>query len=249
MSINYYETKVLENSEVTDGIYKLVIEDKNSVKPGQFYMILPKTAVLGRPISVCKTENDTVTFCYAVIGKGTKEFASMKKGDAIKVFGPLGNGFDVDTIVKENKRIAIVGGGIGTAPMIKTAADLKNADSLCYIHSFFGFRDDVYLEEEIKTYSDEYSCTTNTGSHGHKGFVTDLLKPEEFDIVLCCGPEIMMQKVVNMCKESGTKVLISMEKHMACGVGACRVCTCKTKGGNKRTCKDGPVFDGYEVEF
>ena len=79
------------------------------------------------------------------------------------------------------------------------------------------------------------------------GFITEIFKPEDYDTVLCCGPEIMMKKVVEMCKEKGVQIYVSMEKHMACGVGACLVCTCKTKDGNKRTCKDGPVFKGSEV--
>ena len=114
---------------------------------------------------------------------------------------------------------------------------------------FAGFRDDIYLIDKLNDYVNECNVSTNSGKHGHKGFVTDLLKAEEYDTVLCCGPEIMMKKVVDMCKKAGTKVYVSMEKHMACGVGACLVCTCKTKDGNKRTCKDGPVFDGNYVEL
>ena len=82
---------------------------------------------------------------------------------------------------------------------------------------------------------------------GHKGYVTELFNPENYDVVLCCGPEIMMKKVVKMCKEKNVPVYVSMENHMACGVGACLVCTCKTKDGNKRTCKDGPVFLGEDI--
>ncbi len=105
------------------------------------------------------------------------------------------------------------------------------------------------IRAKVKQYVNEVHISTNTGKHGHKGFVTDILKPEDYDTVLCCGPEIMMKKVVDMCKEKNVSVYVSMEKHMACGVGACLVCTCKTKEGNKRTCKDGPIFDGYYVEL
>ncbi|MDZ4907216.1 iron-sulfur cluster-binding protein, partial [Clostridium perfringens] len=108
---------------------------------------------------------------------------------------------------------------------------------------------DIYLIDEIKAYVNEAYVSTNTGKYGHKGFITDILKAEEYDTVLCCGPEIMMKKVVDMCKEKGVKVYVSMEKHMACGVRASLVCTCKTKDGHKRTSKDGPVFDGYYVEL
>ena len=96
---------------------------------------------------------------------------------------------------------------------------------------------------------DEIRLSTNSGKYGHKGFITDILELSKYDTVLCCGPSVMMEKVVSMCKEKGINVYVSMEKHMACGVGACLVCTCKTKSGNKRTCKDGPVFNGFDVEF
>ena len=102
---------------------------------------------------------------------------------------------------------------------------------------------------DFKEYVNDIKISTNSGKHGHNGFVTEILNVEEYDTVLCCGPEVMMKAVVEMCKEKNVKVYVSMEKHMACGVGACLVCTCKTKDGNKRTCKDGPVFDGYYVEL
>ena len=112
-----------------------------------------------------------------------------------------------------------------------------------------GYRDDVYLQDVLLKYVDEIRLSTNSGKYGHKGFITDILELSKYDTVLCCGPSVMMEKVVSMCKEKGINVYVSMEKHMACGVGACLVCTCKTKSGNKRTCKDGPVFNGFDVEF
>ena len=133
--------------------------------------------------------------------------------------------------------------------MLEVAKKLRENNNASKLDLYAGFRDEVYLIEEIKEYADEVFLTTNTGKYGHKGFVTDVLKPEDYDVVLCCGPEIMMKKVIEMCKEKNVKIQVSMEKHMACGVGACLVCTCKTKDGHKRTCKDGPVFDGYYVEL
>ena len=108
---------------------------------------------------------------------------------------------------------------------------------------------EIYLTNEMCEYINEGYVSTNTGKYGHHGFITDILKVDEYDTVLCCGPEVMMKKVAEMCKMHGVQVFVSMEKHMACGVGACLVCTCKTKDGNKRTCKDGPVFDGNYVEL
>lgn len=247
MAITYRSAKVFSNEEVSKDIFKLIVEDKSEIKAGQFYMLkLNGTTLLPRPISICEKDGDKLTFLYAVVGKGTEEFSRLKKNDLINLTGPLGNGFDLK---KDYGKVALVSGGIGTAPMFELAKRLraKNNDEVIDLYS--GFRDEIYLVDDFKPYVNNINISTNTGKHGHKGFVTDLLKVEEYDTVLCCGPEVMMKKVVEMCKEKNVSVYVSMEKHMACGVGACLVCTCKTKDGNKRTCKDGPVFDGYYVEL
>ncbi|MGL5086728.1 MAG: dihydroorotate dehydrogenase electron transfer subunit [Clostridium sp.] len=245
--MDYTKARVVLNKEIESGIFKLVVQDKNEIRAGQFYMLkLDGQTLLPRPISVCEKSHDTITFLYAVVGNGTREYTKLKSGDFINLIGPLGNGFNIE----ENLgKVALVSGGIGTAPMLELAKKLREKDENSKIDLYAGFRDDVYLIEELKDYVNEAYVSTNTGKHGHKGFVTDLLKVEEYDTVLCCGPEVMMKKVVEMCKEKNVKSYVSMEKHMACGVGACLVCTCKTKDGNKRTCKDGPVFDGSYVEL
>ncbi|MGL5354013.1 MAG: dihydroorotate dehydrogenase electron transfer subunit [Clostridium sp.] len=245
--MDYTKARVVLNKEIESGIFKLVVEDKNEIRAGQFYMLkLNGQTLLPRPISICEKSDDTITFLYAVVGNGTREYTKLVEGDFINLIGPLGNGFNIE----ENLgKVALVSGGIGTAPMLELAKKLREKDENSKIDLYAGFRDDVYLIEELKGYVNEAYVSTNTGKHGHKGFVTDLLKVEEYDTVLCCGPEVMMKKVVQMCKEKNVKSYVSMEKHMACGVGACLVCTCKTKDGNKRTCKDGPVFDGSYVEL
>ena len=248
MAITYRDAKIISNEEVSSGIFKMVVEDDSSIKAGQFYMLKYKGSktLLPRPISICEKNDNTLTFLYAVVGNGTKEFARLKENDEISLTGPLGNGFDLS---EDYGKAALVSGGIGTAPMLELAKQLraKNKDEI--IDLYAGFRDEVYLLDEFKDYATNINVTTNTGKHGHKGFVTEILKPEEYDTVLCCGPEVMMKAVIEMCRAKNVKVYVSMEKHMACGVGACLVCTCKTKDGNKRTCKDGPVFNGYDVEL
>ncbi|MDD6795012.1 MAG: dihydroorotate dehydrogenase electron transfer subunit [Clostridiaceae bacterium] len=248
MALTYRKSKVLYNEKVIDNIYKMVCEDKNTVNAGQFYMLRNDrgSVLLPRPISICEKHDNTITFLYAVVGKGTEEFSRLKDGDEISLTGPLGNGFNLE---EDLGKVAIVAGGIGTAPMVEVVKRLRKKDKDAVIDVYAGFRDNIFLINEYSKYASNINITTNTGKHGHKGFVTDVLKPEEYDTVLCCGPEVMMKAVVDMCKEKGVKVYVSMEKHMACGVGACLVCTCKTKDGNKRTCKDGPVFDGYFVEL
>lgn len=249
MALTYKSSKIISNEEIATGIYKMVVEEDQEINAGQFYMLklAGSSTLLPRPISICSKDGNTITFLYAVVGKGTEEFSKLKKDDEINITGPIGNGFDINK--DYGKKIALVSGGIGTAPMFETAKKLRENNKNAQIDLYAGFRDEVYLVNEFEKYADNINITTNTGSHGHKGFVTDILKPEEYDVVLCCGPEIMMKKVIEMCREKGTKIYVSMEKHMGCGVGACLVCTCKTKNGNKRTCVDGPVFDGYEVEL
>lgn len=248
MAITYRNAKIISNQEIIDGIYKMVVEDKSEIKAGQFYMLKYKGAatLLPRPISICEKNDDTLTFLYAVVGKGTKEFANLKENDEIALTGPLGNGFDLS---KNYGKVALVSGGIGTAPMLELAKELRAKNKNEVIDLYAGFRDDVFLLDNFEGYVNNINITTNTGKYGHKGFITEILKPEDYDTVLCCGPEVMMKAVIEMCKAKNVKIYVSMEKHMACGVGACLVCTCKTKDGNKRTCKDGPVFDGYSVEL
>lgn len=246
MSISYKAVKVISNEQISDGIFKLVVEENEDIKCGQFYMLKVDCALLPRPISICEKEGDNLTFLYSVVGKGTKEISELKANEEVNITGPLGNGFDV----KESLgKVALVTGGIGTAPMLQVAKEIKQNKTGEVVDLYAGFRDDIYLKEDFEKYVDNINIATNTGKHGIKGFVTDILDPKKYDVVLCCGPEIMMKKVIDMCKEVGTKVYVSMEKHMACGVGACLVCTCKTKDGHKRTCKDGPVFDGNYVEL
>lgn len=246
--MKYTNSRIVSNFEISDGIFKMVVEDDQEVKAGQFYMLKNNgETLLPRPISICEKEtNGTITFVYAAVGTGTKEFSKLKKDDNIQLTGPLGNGFNTE---KDFEKVALVSGGIGTAPMLELAKRLRHKNEDIIMDLYSGFRDDVYLIEEIKAYVNNAYISTNSGKYGHKGFVTDLLDVEQYDTVLCCGPEIMMKKVVEICKAKNIKVYVSMEKHMACGVGACLVCTCKTKDGHKRTCKDGPVFDGYYVEL
>lgn len=245
--MKYIKAKILMNEHVVESVYKMVVEDNSEVKPGQFYMLKHRGAtLLPRPISVCEKEDGKVTFVYSVVGKGTAEFSKLTAGEEIEITGPLGNGFNME---EDYGKVALVSGGIGTAPMVELAKRLREKNPNMDMDFYAGFRDEIYLIDELCKFTNEGYVSTNTGKYGHQGFITDLLQVEKYNTVLCCGPEVMMKKVVEMCKAKHVKVYVSMEKHMACGVGACLVCTCKTKDGNKRTCKDGPVFDGSYVEL
>lgn len=247
MKPQYKKAKVVINEEIVNGIYKLVVEDEAllkdlTIKPGQFYMLRSwgMEPLLSRPISVCSVEGSNITFLYAVLGKGTELFTKLTDKNEIEIMGPLGNGFEAEKI---KGKIAIVAGGIGIAPMVQLVKELKN----CEIDLYAGFRNVVYAVDDMQGYINKADISTEDGSTGYKGYVTDMLKVEEYDMVLCCGPEIMMEKVVSACRKHNVPIYASMEKHMACGVGACLVCTCKTKDGHKRTCKEGPVFYGDDL--
>lgn len=239
--------KVLENKEVANGIYNIKIQGNFKANPGQFYMVRcwDDEIILSRPISIhnINLKENYMELLYATVGKGTKLISKLKKGDEIKVMGPLGNGFNVEEA--KEKKVAIVAGGIGVAPMRYLCKSLDNNN----IDFYAGFKDSVYGIEEIKDKAAKIYISTEDGSLGSKGYITDLLDCKKYDLVLCCGPEVMMHKVLRMCRESNTRIYISEEKKMACGIGACLVCTCKTKSGNKRTCKDGPVFLGDDIEL
>ena len=212
---------------------------------------VPTTApFLSRPISVHKwePETQTVEFLYQVIGEGTHKIAQLKTGDTFQLTGPMGNGFDIPALAEQYHKIAVVGGGIGTAPMYQVTRELAAAGVKPDV--FFGFRDTPYCMEEYRSIANVVKVSTDTGAVGFHGFVTQLYDPADYDAVLICGPTVMMKNAARICAEKGTPCFVSLEKKMACGIGACLGCTCETKGGEgKSVCKNGPVFDATEVFF
>lgn len=208
-------------------------------KPGQFYMLGAEGKQLPRPISLCDVTSDGLVFCIDAVGEGTKKLKSLRPGDMLPVTGPLGNGFDVDEL-NRYKRVALVSGGAGIAPMVYLSKRLT-----CEMDSFCGFADMPYLTEKLPN-----ACvSTDSGRFGRKGLVTELLDVSRYDMVAACGPGGMLRAVGKLCADAHVPCLLSMEQYMACGVGACLVCTCETKHGYKRCCADGPVFRGEELNL
>lgn len=242
MQSKHMRVKIFENKEISKKIFKLTILGDFNGNPGQFYMLRAwdKEPFLSRPISIHNLDKEKIEFLYEVRGEGTEFLSRLKNDDNIGLLGPLGNGFDIDKI---KGKIAIVTGGIGIAPMYFAAKQLKD----CKVDFYAGFREQVYLTGEISDFVNETCISTDTGEFGHKGFITDIFDPKKYDIVLSCGPSIMMDKVIQSCITNNKKIYISQENHMACGIGACLGCTCKTNSGMKTVCKDGPVFNGEDV--
>ena len=215
------------------------VKKENQAAMGQFYMLRAwnEYPVLSRPISVFDADPETVSFLYKVVGKGTEIFTKLKAGDEITLDGPHGNGFP-----EVKGKIALVGGGVGIAPLYLTAKTLKKLDPDTKVDIYLGFSGQPILTDRYEAVADQVKV--NVG-----GFVTDDIDPREYDFILTCGPEIMMKVLYRKCRDLKAKapVYVSMENRMACGIGACLVCTCKTSKGNRRACKDGPVMLGNEV--
>lgn len=241
--------------KVTEGIYSMwVREPKISkyAKPGQFISIYCKegSQLLPRPISICEInkEQGLLRLVYRVVGKGTEEFSKMNVGDSIQIMGPLGNGFTL-----EGETCILIGGGIGIPPMLELAKNLNGK-----VQIVLGYRDaDLFLKEEFEPYGEVY-ISTEDGSIGTKGNVIDAILENDLkaDMIFACGPTPMLKGVKAYASEKGIKAQISMEERMACGIGACLACVCKSKEkdhhtnvNNKRICKDGPVFYAEEIEL
>lgn len=231
--------KVISNERIRQDIYVLRVEGKYEGKMGQFYMVRAwgSFPVLSRPLSIHDIDKNYIEFLYRVQGQGTSILSRLKPSDEIKLEGPYGNGFP---LVKG--KVALVGGGIGIAPLYLAAKQLSENEDVNLLDIYMGFRNEAILKEKFEKLADNIYINVD-------GFITDEIDFEKYDYIFTCGPEIMMKKIVDMAKEHHTKVYVSIEKRMACGVGACLVCTCKTNSGNKRTCKDGPVFLGEDVIF
>ena len=249
---------VLKQQCIGKDIYDMTIQTKHiagHAKAGQFVSLYSNDAskLLPRPISLCgiDAEAGTLRLVYRVTGEGTgtEEFSRLKAGDTIRVLGPLGNGFTVEP----GKKAFLIGGGIGIPPMLEL---MKQLD--CDKTAVLGYRDsDMFLKDEFEAVGDVV-ISTEDGSFGTKGNVIDAIKEQgvEGSIIYACGPTPMLRGIKAYAEEMGIEAQISMEERMACGIGACLACVCKSKEKdahsnvhNKRICKDGPVFLSTEVEI
>ena len=252
---------VIRQKEIGDGIFSMWIQTENigkEAKPGQFVSLYSKdgSKLLPRPISLCEIdrENSRLRLVYRVTGAktGTEEFSRLKAGDTIPVIGPLGNGFPVEKA--EGKRAFLMGGGIGVPPILELAKQMQCEKKQIVV----GYRNaQTFLKEEFEA-SGELYISTEDGSVGTKGNVMDAIREQKLkaDIIYACGPTPMLRAIKQYAEENGIECYISLEERMACGIGACLACVCKSKEkdahsnvNNKRICKDGPVFLSTEVEI
>ena len=248
--MQYTKQTIITNKRLIGDIFLLqVTRPEGEIRPGQFFMLKSwnEELTLMRPISVYRFDEQSVSFMYRVAGKGTRWLSECSQRDRnkdIMLLGPLGNGFPCEEV---HGHIALVGGGIGIPPLYETAKKLTALGN--HVDMYLGYKDVLFAFEEFEDVSENIFISSEAGFEGYKGFITDLLKTEQYDAVFTCGPLVMMRKIVEMCQQHNTPIWCSMEKHMGCGIGACLTCSCKTTNGMKRTCKDGPVFKGEELVF
>ena len=246
---------IIEKRAIAKGIFDMTILCPDAAalaEAGQFMQVAAEGFFLRRPISICEIdkEHGTLRIVFEVRGKGTDKISELKRGDNIDIIAPLGHGFTV----LEDANAVCVGGGIGTPPMLGIAEKYgSNAEVIS------GFRTAAIaiLQDDFKAAGCKTTLCTDDGTAGFHGFVTEPLKKrletDKPDIIYACGPAPMLKGIAELAKEYGVRCEVSLEQRMACGVGACLVCVCKTvKDGEQflsHVCKDGPVFDSKEVDF
>lgn len=245
---------IISNDQMVDNIYEMIIECPEIVaetKAGQFVNLYCRHQgrLLPRPISVCEIDkaNGRIHLVYAILGDGTAEFATFKAGETIEVMGPFGNGFDLS---HEGDDHLLVGGGVGTPPMVELAKQLKGKKTIVV-----GFRTNPYLVDRLKQYGDVH-VTTDDGSVGFKGHVVALMEEKGLSgRIYACGPTPMLKGLQAFADKNSLKADLSLEERMGCGFGGCVGCVTKVKADTeagysyKKVCKDGPVFDAKEVIF
>lgn len=234
--------KILSNQPLTKDVYKMVLEGDTQyiTAPGQFVNIALDGKYLRRPISICDYDDESITIIYKVVGDGTAQMSEMQSGQILDVLTGLGNGYDISKSTKP----LLIGGGVGVPPMYNLAKTLVENGQMPTVVLGFNTKDEIFYENEFKALGCETIVATADGSYGIKGFVTDAMAGLEYDYFYTCGPLPMFKAVYNATQVSGQ---FSFEERMGCGFGACMGCSCKTKYGNKRICKDGPVLVKEEI--
>ena len=234
---------VTENIPLTKDVMKMTLTGDCShiTVPGQFVNLKLAGRYLRRPISVCDREGDVLTLVYKIVGGGTEDMSRMAPGTQVDILTGLGNGYDLS---KAGDRPLLIGGGVGVPPMYLLARDLVAMGKKVSVILGFNTASEVFYEEEFKALGCDVTVTTVDGSRGIKGFVTNALEGTDATYFFTCGPEPMLKALYNATEISGQ---FSFEERMGCGFGACMGCSCKTKYGNKRICKDGPVLEKEEI--
>lgn len=234
--------EITENRKIAKNTYLMRLSGDTSeiVRPGQFVNIRLDEKYLRRPISVCDREGDMLTLIYKAVGSGTLMMSEMKPGKNLDLLTGLGNGYDTG---KSGENPLLIGGGAGVPPLYLLCRELIAQGKRPTVIMGFGSADEVFFESEFSSLGADVIVTTADGSRGTKGFVTDAIK-DGYSYVYTCGPEPMLRAVYSAVNTGGQ---FSFEERMGCGFGACMGCSCRTKYGYKRICRDGPVLEKEEI--
>ncbi|MBE6954781.1 MAG: dihydroorotate dehydrogenase electron transfer subunit [Ruminococcaceae bacterium] len=234
---------ILENAPLTETVYKMRLSGDctDFTRPGQFLNIRLDGLFLRRPISVCDWADETVTILYKVVGTGTRKMAAMKQGETLDILTGLGNGYDT---AQSGETPLLVGGGVGVPPLYGLCRTLVAEGKKPTVILGFNTAAEVFYEEEFQALGANVIVATADGSRGVKGFAAHAMEGLSYTYVYTCGPELMLKSVYDAASTSGQ---FSFEERMGCGFGACMGCTCETKYGNKRICRDGPVLEKEEI--
>ena len=234
---------VESNVALTDSVYRMVMSGDTSAitGAGQFVNVKLDGQYLRRPISICDYDENTLTLIYKVVGIGTEKMSAMKAGEKLNILTGLGNGYDLSL---SGDAPLLVGGGVGVPPLYKLCKLLKAEDKKVTVILGFNTKSEIFAEKDFAEIADKVIVTTVDGSYGVKGFVTNALAEVDYTYVYTCGPLPMLKALAGATETSGQ---YSLEERMGCGFGACMGCSCKTLLGNKRICKEGPVFVKEEI--
>ncbi|MDE5964711.1 MAG: dihydroorotate dehydrogenase electron transfer subunit [Eubacterium sp.] len=233
--------KIISNKKIAKDVFEMILEGDTQyiTAPGQFINIQLDGKFLRRPISVCDYDDTTITIIYKVVGEGTEMMSALPVSETLDVLTGLGNGYDIS----QGTKPMLIGGGVGVPPMYNLCKKLIAAGQKPVVILGFNTKDEIFYEDEFKALGAEVRVTTADGSYGIKGFVTDAFA-DDYDYFYTCGPMPMFKAIEAKVTTSGQ---YSFEERMGCGFGACMGCSCKTKYGNKRICKDGPVLVREEI--
>lgn len=240
---------IRSNAPIADGTWKMVLEGDTTAftGSGQFVNISLPGLFLRRPISVCDLSDKELTLVYKVVGKGTETMSAMLPGESLNLLTGLGNGFDIAAC---SDAALLLGGGVGTAPLVLLARELLGSGKRVTALLGFNTASEAILVDELKALGAEVLTATLDGSQGTRGFVTDIMREKgdalQYDFFYACGPMPMLSAVCKAIEKPGE---VSLEERMGCGFGICYGCSCHTSGGAKRICADGPVFKKEELQW
>ncbi len=234
---------ITKNVKLTDDVMLMTLEGDTSAitASGQFINIKLEGKYLRRPISICDYNDKEIVIVYKIVGVGTEQMAELSAGEKLDVLVGLGNGYNT---AKSGEKPLLIGGGVGIPPLYNLCKKLIANGVTPTVILGFNTAKEIFLKDEFETLGVKTIITTVDGSYGIKGFVTDAMRELDYTYFYTCGPMPMFKAIEQTAKTSGQ---YSFEERMGCGFGACMGCSCKTKYGNKRICKDGPVLEREEI--